>query len=245
MRIARQEGVEIGWGDYGHRLVGPELVLGPQVIDFPRPTAQHTRLYVGACVDTERVEGSFDWSRVDDDRPLVYCAVGSHGGYWNAENSLSLTEAVIEAFKTRPDLQLLLQITDRDVRRRFEPLPDHILAAGWFPQLEVLSRASLLISHGGFGTVREALYYGVPMIVYPRGVDQPGNGARVTWLRVGLMGDIRSVTPAGIGVMMDTIGKLRYRDNAIKLSEFLKAENSCEAAVALIEASATAVRKAG
>jgi len=241
MQIARQEGIEIGWGDYGHRLVGPELVLGPQVIDFPRRTAQHTRLYVGACVDTERVEGSFDWSRVDDDRPIVYCAVGSHGGYWNAENSFRLTESVIEAFKTRPELQLLLQITDENVRRRLEPLPDNILAACWFPQLQVLSRASLMISHGGFGTVREALFHGVPMIIFPRGVDQPGNAARVTWSRVGLMGDIRSVTPASIGAMVETIEKHRYRDNAIKLSESLQTENTCDAAVALIEASALEV----
>jgi zeaxanthin glucosyltransferase len=245
MQIARQDGIEIGWGDYGHRLVGPELVLGPQVIDFPRRTSQHTRLYVGACVDTERVEDSFDWSRVDDDRPIVYCAVGSHGGYWNAENSFRLTESVIEAFKTHPELQLLLQITDENVRGRLEPLPDNILAASWFPQLQVLSRASLMISHGGFGTVREALFYGVPMIIFPRGVDQPGNAARVTWSRVGLMGDIRSVTPASISAMVETIEKKRYRDNAMKLSESLQIENTCDDAVALIEASALEVQKAG
>jgi len=245
MQIARQDGIEIGWGDYGYRLVGPELVLGPQVIDFPRRTSQHTRRYVGACVDTERVEGSFDWSRVDDDRPIVYCAVGSHGGYWNAENSLRLLESVIEAFRTRPERQLLLQITDENVRGRLEPLPDNILAASWFPQLQVLSRASLMISHGGFGTVREALFHGVPMIIFPRGVDQPGNAARVAWSRVGLVGDIRSVTPASIGAMVDTIEAQGYRDNALKLSESLQIDNTCDDAVALIEKSALEVQKAG
>jgi len=242
--MARREGIEIGWGDYGHRLVGPELVLGPQVIDFSRRASRHTRLYVGACVDTERVEDRFDWSRVDDDRPIVYCAVGSHGGYWNAENDLRLLEAVIEAFKTRPERQLLLQITDEGVRARLEPLPDNILAAAWFPQLQVLSRASLMISHGGFGTVREALFYGVPMIIFPRGVDQPGNAARVTWARVGLMGDIRSVNPDRIGAMVDTIEKQGYRDRAIRLSESLQIDNTCDDAVALIEKSALQVRKA-
>ena len=245
MQMARQDGIEIGWGDYGHRLVGPEIVLGPQVIDFTRRASQHTRLYIGACVDIDRVEDSFDWSRVDDDRPIVYCAVGSHGGYWNAENSLRLLESVIEAFKTRPEFQLLLQITDENVRERLAPLPDNVLAASWFPQLQVLSRASLMISHGGFGTVREALFYGVPMIIFPRGVDQPGNAARVTWSRVGLMGDIRSVTPTSIGAMLETIEKQRYRDNAMKLSESLQIENTCDNAVALIEASALEVQKAG
>ena len=83
------------------------------------------------------------------------------------------------------------------------------------------------------------------MIIFPRGVDQPGNAARVTWSRVGLMGDIRSVTPASIGAMVETIEKQRYRDNALKLSESLQIENTCDDAVALIEKSALEVWKAG
>ena len=59
------------------------------------------------------------------------------------------------------------------------------------------------------------------------------------------MGDIRSVTPASIGAMVETIEKHRCRDHAKRLSESLQAENSCDAAVALIEASALEVRKAG
>jgi zeaxanthin glucosyltransferase len=234
LHIARQDGIDIGWGDYGHRLVGPELVLGPQVIDFPRRASQHARLYVGACVDTERVEDSFDWSQVNEVKPIVYCAMGSHGGYWNQENRLRLIESVIEALKAHPELQLLLQTTESE-RARFEPLPDNILAAPWFPQLQVLSRASLMISHGGFGTVREALFYGVPMIIFPCGVDQPGNAARVTWSHVGLMGDIRTVTPAIISAMLETIQEQPYRDNAIRLSKSLQVENTCGEAVALIE----------
>ncbi len=76
-------------------------------------------------------------------------------------------------------------------------------------------------------------------------LPQPGNAARVTWSRVGLMGDIRSVTPASIGAMVETIERLRYRDNAIKLSESLQIENTCDDAVALIEAGALEVQKAG
>ena len=83
------------------------------------------------------------------------------------------------------------------------------------------------------------------MIIFPRGVDQPGNAARVVWSRVGLMGDIRSVTPASIGAMVETIEKHRYRDNAIKLSESLQTQNTCDDAVAVIEASALDAQKAG
>jgi MGT family glycosyltransferase len=233
--IARREGINIGWGDYGHRLIGPEFILGPQIIDFPRSPSQHPRLYVGACVDTDRVENSIDWHRVNSNKPVVYCCVGSHGGYWNQENRIRLIESVITDFKTRPDFQLLLQVADENERMSYEPLPDHILAAPWFPQMEVLSHASLMITHGGFGAVREALFYGVPMIIFPFGVDQPGNAARTTWAQVGVVGDIRTVTAAAIHTFIDTINEREYRDNATKLRESLQNANSCNEAVVFIE----------
>ena len=235
LHIARQEGIDIGWGDYGHRLLGPELVLGSQIIDFPRDSSRYPRLYVGACVDTEKVENNFEWSRVKQGKPVVYCSVGSHGGYWNQENRLRLIESVIEAFRAIPECQLLLQVIDENEGMRFEPLPSNIIVASWFPQLQVLSRASLMISHGGFGTVREALFYGVPMMIFPCGVDQPGNAARITWAQAGLVGNIRTVTPDLIKTMMKTIEERHCGDNAIRLSKSLQNENSCNEAILFIE----------
>jgi MGT family glycosyltransferase len=235
LRIAREEGVAVGWGDYGHRLLGTELVLGPQSIDFPRRPHGHRRVYVGPCVDAQRVEDSFDWSRVNGHGPIVYCAVGSHGVYWNAENRLRLIESVVQAFRVRPEYQVLLQTTSECECARLELLPDNILAAPWYPQLQVLQRASLIISHGGFGTVREALFFGVPMIIFPCGVDQPGNAARVVRAQVGISGDIRTVTPAAIGSMVRRIERPPYRANAQRLSRALQAEVTCSHAVDVIE----------
>jgi MGT family glycosyltransferase len=54
------------------------------------------------------------------------------------------------------------------------------------PQLEVLSRASLFVTHGGMNSVNEALSAGVPMLVVPQGADQPLVAERVTTLGAGL-----------------------------------------------------------
>jgi zeaxanthin glucosyltransferase len=245
LRCARQEGIEIGWGDYGDRLLGAELVLGPQEIDFPRLPTPHRRVYVGACVDTERFEASFDWSWINEQKPLVYCAVGSHGSYWAQENRLRLINSVVEAFAARPEYQLLLQAADERESENFGSRSGNILAAQWFPQLRVLSRASFMIGHGGFGMVREALFYGVPMIVFPFGVDQPGNAARVAWSQVGLVGDIRTVTPEIINTLVDRIERPPYRDNAAKLSKALQRENDCREALVLIDEILSEVEKAG
>ena len=235
LRVARREGIVVRWGDYGYRLAGTELVLGPEGVDFSRRPRRYRRVYAGACVDTERVEDTLDWSCIDPRKPLVYCAVGSHGGYWNAENRSRLLRCVVESFRARPDYQVLLQTIGEDECRSLGPLPANILAARWYPQLKVLSGAAFVITHGGFGTVREALFFGVPMIVFPCGVDQSGNAARVARLRVGLAGDIRTVTPATMSSMLREIEKPRYRENALMFRSALRADNTCSAALTIIE----------
>lgn len=235
LHLARRRGMVVQWGDYGYRLAGTELVLGPEGVDFPRRHGRYHRLFAGACVDTERVEDAFDWSRIDLGKPLVLCAVGSHGGYWNAENRSRLLRCVVESFRARADYQVLLQTIGDDECRAFGPVPANILAARWYPQLSVLSSASLIITHGGFGTVREALFFGVPMIVYPCGVDQSGNAARVARLRVGLAGDIRTVTPATLSSMLREIEMPPYRENALTLKSALRADNAGSLALTIIE----------
>jgi hypothetical protein len=235
LHIARREGALVGWGDYGHRQTGPEIILGPQVLDFPRRGQHNTRMYAGACVDMQHGEEVFDWSPIDPHRPVVYCAIGSHGGYWNQANRRRLVESVLLAFQTHPEWQLIIQVSPANDLPGQAPLPENIHAGAWFPQLQVLPRADLMISHGGFSTVREALYFGVPMVIFPFGVDQPGNAARVCRLRAGLAGNIHKVTPHAISTMVETVfTNPIYRQNALKLSKELQADNTCAGAIAYL-----------
>jgi zeaxanthin glucosyltransferase len=47
------------------------------------------------------------------------------------------------------------------------------------PQIELLKRAALCITHAGLNTVLESLAHGVPMVAIPIGYDQPGIAARI------------------------------------------------------------------
>jgi MGT family glycosyltransferase len=217
-------------------LNGAEFVLGAKELDFTARANQPGRLYVGACVDAQRAEEPFDWSRVDPSRERVYCSIGSHGGYWNQSNRLRLVQAAVQAFKNRPQYQLLLQLTGQNDENLLGILPENILVAPWFPQLEALSRSALMITHGGFGGVREALFYGVPMILFPCGVDQPGNAARVVQLGAGVMGDIQSVTPTRLGALLDQVmGDPAYRAAAQHVQSVLRANNDCTSALSYLE----------
>ena len=57
------------------------------------------------------------------------------------------------------------------------PLPENAVLAEFVPQAEVLSRADLLVSHSGSGTMLGGLVHGVPQVALPRGTDQPENAA--------------------------------------------------------------------
>lgn len=65
--------------------------------------------------------------------------------------------------------------------------PPHVQVHSFVDQMAVLSRAGLVVTHGGMSSVSEALAHGIPLIVVPQTVDQhlvarrvAGLGAAVT-----------------------------------------------------------------
>jgi UDP:flavonoid glycosyltransferase YjiC (YdhE family) len=52
-------------------------------------------------------------------------------------------------------------------------LPDEVLTAPYLPQREVLERADVFITHGGYNSVAESIRAATPMLVIPLAVDQP------------------------------------------------------------------------
>ena len=55
------------------------------------------------------------------------------------------------------------------------------------PQLEIVKRASAVITHAGLNTVLESLAEGVPLVAIPLGNDQPGVAARVAAKGAGIV----------------------------------------------------------
>ena len=66
----------------------------------------------------------------------------------------------------------------------FHELPGNPLVLNYVPQLELLKKVTLTITHGGMNTVLECLSNGVPMVVIPIANDQPGIASRVVWRRM-------------------------------------------------------------
>jgi MGT family glycosyltransferase len=65
--------------------------------------------------------------------------------------------------------------------------PSNAVVVDWLSYSQVLPEASLVICHGGHGTVARALSAGVPVLCCPHVGDMAENSARVAWAHAGLM----------------------------------------------------------
>jgi len=186
------------------RLTAPDLMLWPREFDFSGKKPLDDRYYVGPCLDLARNQPSFPWDQVDDKKPMVYCALGSLTGSRESRRKRFL-RAVVQAASLSQEIQWVVAIGSRLKESDFAPIPENVILVQEAPQLEILRKASLMISHGGANTVRECLFFGVPMVLFPMFFDHPGCAARVEYHGIGLSGDIRRSSSRAILKMVLTV----------------------------------------
>jgi UDP:flavonoid glycosyltransferase YjiC (YdhE family) len=107
------------------------------------------------------------FGRIRPDRPLVYITLGT---VFNTTVDLLRT---LVAGVAAVDVEVLVttgQTVDPAVLGR---QPDHVHAARFVPQHQVLDAAAAVVCHAGVGTVYGALSVGVPLVVAPLAADQP------------------------------------------------------------------------
>jgi UDP:flavonoid glycosyltransferase YjiC (YdhE family) len=104
------------------------------------------------------------------------------------------------------------------------------------PQLELMKKASLCITHGGFNTVLEALTQGVPQVAIPITNDQPGVAARIAAHQTGAVTSLEDLTVPHLSTLVDEVlNNSPYRDNARKLQQAIAKTNGLSRAAELLE----------
>jgi len=179
----------------------PELVLCSPALDYPRPPE---RLLWIESIELEREPADFPWDRLHEGRErLIFCSLGSQ--VYRYEGAGRFFREVVAAARARPDWQLVLAIGSRLDPEELGPIPENALVVPFAPQVELLPECDLVMTHGGLGTVKESLYFGKPMLVFPLDYDQPGNGARVAHHGLGEVGGFRTVTATELVAMVERV----------------------------------------
>jgi UDP:flavonoid glycosyltransferase YjiC (YdhE family) len=77
--------------------------------------------------------------------------------------------------------------------------------ASYVPQRAVLDHCSVVISHGGYGTLLDAIDAAVPPIIIPFGADQFLNAATVQRLGIGLVIEQAALSAATVREAVDRL----------------------------------------
>lgn len=114
-----------------------------------------------------------------DDEQLIYISMGTV-----LRDQEAFINTCIDAFSVFQG-KVIIAAGERSDFTKIKTAPEHIRIAPYVPQLEVLEKADVFITHGGMNSVNEAIHYHVPLVVIPHDKDQPMVAQRLTELGAG------------------------------------------------------------
>lgn len=140
----------------------------------------------------------------------------------------------IDAF-AGSDYQVIISVGSKTNLTELKEAPGNIHLRTYVPQLEVLKRADVVISHGGLNSVSEALYYGVPVIAIPLANDQPAVAKRLSELGAGTWLKMEEVTPELLLTSVNAIlSDNTYREHSVQIGDTFREAGGFKKAADLI-----------
>lgn len=202
----------------------------PAVLEFEvgdRPPILH---YTGPFVDPrQRPSVDFEWTRLDG-RPLVYASLGT------LQNRSQDIFRVIANACASLDVQLVISLGGGIDPERLGVLSGNPIVVKYAPQLEIVKRAAVVITHAGLNTTLESLAEGVPLVCIPLGNDQPGVAARVAARGAGVVVSRRRLNAKRLSAAVQAVLKdERYRCAARKLQASMLCIDGLQRAADIVE----------
>jgi MGT family glycosyltransferase len=126
--------------------------------------------------------------------------------------------------------------TNRVVPQSPIDVPDNAILVDWLSYGQVMPKASLVISHGGHGTVCRALAAGTPLLISPFIGDMSETAMRVGWAKAGLSLPWRLCRPAPLRwAARRILDDSSFATRAGELAEWAKKHNGARHGAELVE----------
>jgi MGT family glycosyltransferase len=225
-------GLKIDWDDPAATVSKLAVITQtPKEFDFPGipwPAQFH---YAGPFHDDEgREPVPFPWDKLTD-KPLIYASLGT------LVNGLDdVYKHILEAVQPLDDVQVVLSVGKNIDPENLGPVPSNTIVVRSAPQIELLKRAVLCITHAGLNTALESLAHGVPMVAIPIGYDQPGTAARIAHHGVGEFIEVDELTTDRLrGLIEKVLQDLSYRERAGYFQNVISKTRGLDAAADIIE----------
>ncbi len=202
----------------------------PPEFEFPRqslPTCFHFTGPYNNPASREPTSFPFD---LLTGQPLIYASLGT------LQNQLfDIFEVIAESCQDL-DVQLVIALGGGSTPESLPSLPGTPLVVGYAPQLTLLQRTTLTITHAGMNTVLESLSNGVPMVAIPIANDQPGVASRITWTGTGEVVPLKKLKVAKLrSAITQVLTEDKYKQNSLGLQTAIQQAGGAAKAADIVE----------
>jgi len=121
-----------------------------------------TYQFVGPSIVDRKEKAALNLNEFSQDKKLVYISLGTI-----VNKNLNFYKTCFKAFADM-DLQVVLAVGNRIRIDDLGEIPENFSVFTYVSQLDVLTKASVFITHGGMNSVHESILKEVPMIVIPQ-----------------------------------------------------------------------------
>ncbi|ADV82704.1 glycosyltransferase [Terriglobus saanensis] len=232
MAHAEKVGLQVDWSVPGSTLSRLAIISQtPKGFDFPEIPWPENFYYAGPFHDDQgRASVPFPWEKLTG-APLIYASLGT------LVNGLDyLYKTILAAVERIPNIQVVLSVGKNIDLESLGTIPPNTIVVRSAPQIELLKRAELCITHAGLNTALESLAQGVPMVAIPVGYDQPGVAARIAYHGVGEFIEVEDLTVEGLSGLIETVLKKGgYHDRARHFQRVIAETRGLDRAADVIE----------
>ncbi|MGW5850953.1 macrolide family glycosyltransferase [Streptomyces sp. NPDC055254] len=213
------------------------LTLAPprSIAFFPRSFQRRPRTvragqahWVGPAISDRSFQGR--WQAPQGDRPVVYVSLGSQ-----FNDRPDFYRACVEALAGL-DRHVVMSVGEQVAGAGLGRLPEGFEVHASVPQMDVLAAASVFVTHGGMGSVMEALALGVPMVVVPQMAEQRVNAGQVQDLGLGVHLPRERATPGALReAVLSVVSDRRIAAAVAGMRQEIEAAGGAVAAAEVVE----------
>lgn len=155
----------------------PKIIFGSKEFNL---YSNSSNLFWGLGVARCREVENYSYKVVG--KKNIYCTFGTMS--YRYIKMPALIDLLLYVVSKHNDWNLILQMDDPNFKMKQKY--NNVTVVEYVSQLNIIKEFDVVICHGGFGTIKECIYYETPILVFPCSYDQHGNAARVDYFKIGI-----------------------------------------------------------
>ena len=192
------------------------LQLTVQSFEFPRKDLPKSVHFVGGLPITPNQAPLPAWAGdLDGSRKVVLVTQGTASNHDFGQ----LVVPTLAALADDPDLLVVVSAGGRSIDAIPGPIPGNARLASYMPLEWLLPKVDALVTNGGYGTVNQALSFGIPIVAAGQTEDKADVSARIAWFGVGIDLKTDEPTPPALRqAIRAVLGQPSYRARATSMA---------------------------